>query len=178
MIKCTYDELLELHKIQPNPKNPNKHTDEQIDRLSKLIDYQGQRHPIIISNRSGFVVAGHGRLEAIKKLGWEKAAVNYQDFENEAQEYAFIVSDNAISEWAELDLSSINTEMLELGPDFDIDMLGIEKFCICPEDLNLDELQEDEENKKYILEVTLPNKMELADIRDDLVSRGYVVREK
>jgi len=155
MIKCTYDELLELHKIQPNPKNPNKHTNEQIDRLSKLIDYQGQRHPIIISNRSGFVVAGHGRLEAIKKLGWEKAAVNYQDFESEAQEYAFIVSDNAISEWAELDLSSINTEMLDLGPDFDIDMLGMDGFKLDIFDsVDIDkEEYEDSINKSGFLEM-------------------------
>jgi len=131
-INCAHDELLELHKIIPNPKNPNKHPQDQIDRLAKLLDYQGQRHPIIVSNRSGFVVVGHGRLEAIKKLGWEKAAVNYQDFQDEAQEYAFIVSDNAIAEWADLDLSEINKEMLDLGPDFDVEMLGLKDFTIEP----------------------------------------------
>jgi hypothetical protein len=129
-INCAHDELLELHKIIPNPKNPNKHPQDQIDRLAKLLDYQGQRHPIIVSNRSGFVVVGHGRLEAIKKLGWEKAAVNYQDFNDEAQEYAFVVSDNAIAEWADLDLSEINKEMLDLGPDFDVDMFGLKNFEI------------------------------------------------
>jgi hypothetical protein len=131
-INCSYDELVELHKIIPNPKNPNNHSDKQIERLSKLIEYQGQRHPIIVSKRSGFVVVGHGRLDSIKKLGWEKAAVNYQDFENEAQEYAFVVSDNAISEWSELDLSMVNSEMLDFGPDFDVDLLGIEDFVIEP----------------------------------------------
>jgi hypothetical protein len=131
-INCSYNELLEVHKIIPNPKNPNKHSEKQIERLSKIIDYQGQRHPVIISKRSGFVVVGHGRLEAIKKLGWEKCAVDYQDFENEAQEYSFVVSDNAIAEWAELDLSEINTEMLDLGPDFDVDLLGLKDFVIEP----------------------------------------------
>lgn len=131
-INCSYDELVELHKIIPNPKNPNKHPEKQIERLAKIIDYQGQRHPVIVSKRSGFVVVGHGRLEAIKKLGWEKCAVNFQDFKDEAEEYSFIVSDNAIAEWAELDLSAINTEMLDLGPDFDVDLLGLENFTIEP----------------------------------------------
>lgn len=143
-IKCSHDELVDLIKIIPNPKNPNQHPPEQIDRLAKLIEFQGQRHPIIVSKRSGFVVVGHGRLEAIRKLGWEKAAVNYQDFDNEAQEYAFVVSDNGIAEWAELDLSSINTEMLDLGPDFDVDLLGLKDFEIEPAEKFEAQCDEDE----------------------------------
>jgi ParB-like chromosome segregation protein Spo0J len=131
-IECAHDELVELHKLVAHPKNPNKHPDKQIDKLAKIIDYQGQRHPVVVSKRSGFIVVGHGRLEAIKKLGWEKCAVNYQDFKDEAEEYSFIVSDNAIAEWASLDLAEINTEMLDLGPDFDVELLGIENFSIEP----------------------------------------------
>lgn len=131
-IECAHDELVELHKLIPHPKNPNKHPDNQIERLSKIIDFQGQRSPIVVSNLSGFIIKGHGRLEAIKKLGWDKAAVDYQDYENEAQEYADIVADNAIAEWANLDLSLVNTEMLDLGPDFDVELLGIENFSIEP----------------------------------------------
>jgi len=131
---CSYSEILDINslKIIPNPKNPNKHPEEQIERLSKIIEYQGQRHPLIISKRSGFLVVGHGRLEAIKKLGWEKVAVSYQDFENEAQEYSFVVSDNAIASWAELDLCMVNSEMIDLGPDFEVDLFGIEHFSIDP----------------------------------------------
>jgi DNA modification methylase len=131
-VKCSYDEVVAPHKLIPNPKNPNKHPPEQIDRLAKLIDFQGQRHPVIVSKRSGFVVVGHGRLEAIKKLNWEGVAVNFQDFESEAQEFAFVTSDNAIAEWAELDLSLINQEMLDLGPDFDLELLGLKDFVVEP----------------------------------------------
>jgi len=56
-INCAYDEIVELHKITPCPKNPNRHTDDQVERLAKIIDYQGQRSPIVISNRSGFIVS-------------------------------------------------------------------------------------------------------------------------
>lgn len=130
--KCAYTDTVELHKLVPHPKNPNKHPQDQIERLSKIIDYQGQRAPIVVSKRSGFITKGHGRLEALKLLGWEKAAVDYQDYEDEAQEYADIVADNAIASWAELQLDQINVDMLDLGPDLDVDMLGIKDFSIEP----------------------------------------------
>lgn len=121
-------EWVEISSVKPNPKNPNKHSEEQIKRLVKLIQYQGWRHPIIVSNQTGFIVAGHGRLSAAKELGLLKVPVHRQDFQTEEQEYAFLVSDNAIASWAELDLASINAEVPMLGPDFDIDVLGIKDF--------------------------------------------------
>ena len=121
-IDCAYDELVELNKLVPNPKNPNKHTKEQIERLAKIIDFQGQRQPVVVSNRSGFIVKEHGKLEAIKKLGWEKCAVDYQDYESEAQEYADMIADNEIAKWAEQDQQMILEEIPNL--DIDTDMLG------------------------------------------------------
>lgn len=116
-------------KLKKHPKNRNKHPKEQIERLTKLLNYQGWRLPIIVSNRSGFIVAGHGRLQAAKKLKMNQVPVCYQDFEDEDQEYAFLISDNAISEWAQLDLSGINDDLKELdGLKFDIDLLGIQDF--------------------------------------------------
>lgn len=171
--------LVHPEKLVLNPKNMNDHSDEQIERLSRLIEFQGFRNPVIVSNRTGFVVAGHGRIEAAKKLNIKEVPVSYQDFESEAQEYAYMVSDNAIASWSELDLSMVNTEMLGLGPDFDIDLLGIKDFTIEPiEKFEMeDELREDM-NKKWLIEVQFPNDMEMNDIKDDLISRGYLVKVK
>ena len=49
-------------------------------------------------------------------------------------EYAFIQSDNAISSWSELDLSAINSDLGDLGPDFDLELLGIKNFSLDPFD--------------------------------------------
>lgn len=138
-IMCAYAELKPLHKLQPHPENPHKHSQEQIDRLAKLIDYQGIRHPVIVSKRSGFIVAGHGRLAALKKLGVSDVPIDYQDFEDEAQEYAFIVSDNAIGkdEWAALDVELIQKK-IDIVP-IQIPMLGIKDFEIKKLDPQSDE---------------------------------------
>lgn len=120
---CAYTELVSISKLVPNPKNANKHSQEQIERLAKIIDFQGQRSPVVVSKRSGFITKGHGRLMAMQKLGWDQVAVDYQNYLSDAQEYADIVADNEIARWAELDSFKVLTDLkdLELG---DIDLLG------------------------------------------------------
>ena len=126
-IQCSYTELVDTQALVPNPKNPNTHPEKQIKMLSKILDFQGQRIPILVSKRSGFIVAGHGRLEAIKALGWEKCAVDYQDFESEAQEYAHMVADNKISELAKHDDSMMIEELKDIDID-DFELLGMDNF--------------------------------------------------
>ena len=128
-IQCSYKELVDVQALVPNPKNPNMHGEKQIKMLSKILDFQGQRIPILVSNRSGFIVAGHGRLEAIKALGWEKCAVDYQDFESEAQEYAHMIADNKIAELAKHDDSMMIDELKDIDID-DFELLGMEDFEI------------------------------------------------
>jgi DNA modification methylase len=129
-IHCTYDKLIEIKDLRPNPKNRNVHPADQIDRLAKILDHQGWRYPIVVSNQSGFIVTGHGRLAAAIKNSWKEVPVNYQDFASEEDEYAHLIADNGIASWAELDLSAINVDIGDLGPDFDIDMLGLKDFTI------------------------------------------------
>lgn len=154
-VKCEYEKLVLLEELKPHPKNRNKHGSDQIARLARVFEYQGIRHPIIVSNLSGFIVAGHGRLEAAKKLKFTEFPVDYQDFGSEEEEYAFLVSDNSIALWAELDLSGINADIGDLGPDFDIDLLGIKNFKLDPP--LLDAVPEEEEKYPVGAEIVCPN---------------------
>jgi len=137
-IKIQSKEIQEIsvNSLTPHPKNMNKHSDEQIERLCKIIEYQGFRNPLIVQKGTNLVVAGHGRIMAAKKLGIDKVPVMYQEFESEEQLYAAIVSDNSIASWAELDLSMVNAELENLGPELDIDLLGIKDFVIDPADFD------------------------------------------
>ncbi len=132
VVHCSYHKLIPCSELKPHPKNRNQHSDEQIDRLAKLLAYQGIRAPILVSKLSGFIVKGHGTLSAIQKNGWDHVPVVYQGFDSEEQEYAFIQSDNAIASWSDLDLAGINADLGDLGPDFDLDMLGIKDFVLEP----------------------------------------------
>lgn len=126
-IKCLFDKLVSIVSLKTHPKNRNQHPQDQIERLAKILDFQGWRYPVKVSKQSGFVTAGHGRIEAAKFLGWTEVPVNYQDYESDDQEYADLIADNAISEWSELDLPEIHKDLEDIGP-FDIDLLGVKDF--------------------------------------------------
>lgn len=135
-IHCKYDALIKLKDLKPHPKNRNKHSKEQIERLVKLYSFHGIRHPIIVSNLSGFIVAGHGRLAAAKEAGMQNFPVVRQDFDSDSAEYAFLQADNAIALWAELDLEAIKLDLPQLEDGFEIDVLGIKNFVPYPVNFN------------------------------------------
>lgn len=136
-------QLISVSSLLPHPKNMNIHKPEQIERLCKLIEYQGFRVPLVVQAGTNMVVAGHGRLEAAKKMKLKEVPVIYQEFDSEAQLYAFMVSDNAIAKdsWASLDHELILKEK-DLFADLDIELLGFDDFQL-PEVKELDEENED-----------------------------------
>ena len=102
-VYCAHDEIVDVAKLVPNPQNPNKHPDNQIQLLGRIIRQTGWRQPITVSTRSGFIVKGHGRLSAALLEGVKAVPVDYQNYASEAEEYADLVADNRIAELAEID---------------------------------------------------------------------------
>lgn len=129
-IHCLYDELVDPKTLKNHKDNRNKHPPEQIERLAKILDYQGWRYAIKVSKQTKSITSGHGRKLAALDRGWKLVPVVYQDYESQEQEYADVQADNAIALWAELDLPGINSDIGSLGPDFDIDLLGIKNFTV------------------------------------------------
>lgn len=130
-IRCAHAKLMAVSGLKPHPRNPNTHPKAQIDLLAKIIQHQGFRSPIVVSKRSGFIVAGHARLEAAKVIGLEKVPVDEQDFDSDADELAHLLADNRLAELAEIDLSSIPgilDDLREMKIDLDLagfDALGL-----------------------------------------------------
>ena len=124
-VYCRYDEAVDIEKVTGHPRNPNKHSGEQIALLAKIIKASGWRNPICVSNRSGFVIKGHGRLMAARVLGVAQVPVEYQDYATEAAEYQDMIADNRIAELAERDMGIIKDllEELDTGAN-DMDLTG------------------------------------------------------
>ena len=76
---CAFDEIVEITSLKENPKNPNTHPEVQIELLAEIIKKTGWRAPITVSNLSGFIVKGHGRLQAAMKAGLSHVPVEYQN---------------------------------------------------------------------------------------------------
>jgi DNA modification methylase len=134
---------VDLADLVPYPGNPNKHSDEQVALLAKIIRARGWRHPVIVSTLSGRVVAGHGRIEAARLLGVATVPVERQAFASEAEEREFLLSDNRIAELAERDNAMLKDllEQLDTG-ETDMDLTGYTEEVI--ESLMLQEHQDGE----------------------------------
>ena len=124
---CAYDKLVKVDELIPHPKNPNTHPQSQIKILAQNIRYHGWRHPIIVSKLSGYIVAGHGRLEAAKELGVSIVPVEYQNFASEDNELAVLVGDNRLAELSSLDLNGLQ-DIIDgfKASDFDTILAGFE----------------------------------------------------
>lgn len=120
--------------------------------LAKILAYQGWRDPIKVSKRSGKITAGHGRKLAAIYMGEQQVPVVYQDYKSEDQEYASLISDNTIARQAIVDFAGINADVPNLGPDFDIEMLGMLDFKIDPseKDFQVDDVEKEEPKSKQV----------------------------
>lgn len=127
-VHCSFKELRDPAVLVPHPRNPNQHPTKQIELLARIIRHQGWRNPIVVSARSGFVVAGHGRLAAALQLGATAVPIDVQDFATEADEWAHLVADNRIAELADMNQSGLEDLLRDLGEadDFDLTLTGFD----------------------------------------------------
>lgn len=129
-VHCSHSEMVDLFLLVDNPRNPNTHSKKQIELLAKIIQTHGWRVPITVSRRSGFIVRGHGRLEAAKHLGLDTAPVDYQDYQSEAEEWADMIADNKIGWLSEIDEEELASLVSDLGDNFDFDLVAMSKVEI------------------------------------------------
>ncbi len=126
-IHCSFDKMVPLERLVPNPRNPNYHPSAQIEKLSVLIREHGWRHPITVSKRSGFIVAGHCRFEAAKLLELKEVPVDEQRFKNEAEEWAVLIADNVITEFSQTDAELMSELLSELNEaDYALEFTGLD----------------------------------------------------
>lgn len=130
-VYCAYDEIVSVDQLRPNPKNPNKHPQDQIEKLGKIIRGNGWRNPITVSTRSGLIVKGHGRLLTAQLEELKEVPVEYQNYESEEAELADLTADNRIAELAEMDskmLADIFADIDTGAIDFELSGYSEEEY--------------------------------------------------
>ena len=121
-VYCAHDAIVKIKDLKPNPKNPNKHPQQQLEMLGKVIRGNGWRNPITVSNRSGYIVKGHGRLLAAQLEEFTEVPVEYQNYESDEAELADLTADNRIAELAEMD----NKMLADIFSDIDTGAIDFE----------------------------------------------------
>jgi len=86
------------------------------------IERFGFRSPIIIQKGTGRVIAGHGRIKAMKALGKKEAPCLEWDVQDENEMAAYTILDNSLVINPGFDDESLSELLQQLDADTDIDM--------------------------------------------------------
>tara|TARA_R110000851_G_scaffold133381_3_gene268200 strand:- start:7067 stop:8197 length:1131 start_codon:yes stop_codon:yes gene_type:complete len=110
----------------PYASNSRTHSETQVAQIAASIKEFGITNPILIDPDGG-VVAGHGRVLAMNKLGITETPVITLNGLTEAQRKAYVIADNqlALNAGWDLDLLKVEIEGLE-ELDFDTSILGFD----------------------------------------------------
>ncbi|OGP10483.1 MAG: DNA methylase [Deltaproteobacteria bacterium GWA2_45_12] len=124
MIACKKIEVVEIKKLRINERNARLHSDDQIRQLMKSIEKFGFTVPILIDEKK-MVIAGHGRLEALKRLGHRKAPAILLNHLTENEKRAYVLADNQIPMLADWDLTLLKEELDFLNQEgFELEDIG------------------------------------------------------
>lgn len=124
-LKIEYTNINDLKKYH---KNAKKHPKEQVNRIANSIKEFGMCDPIGVWGKDNLIIEGHGRLMALKKLGYTEAPIIRLDHLSEEQRKAYTLAHNksAESEWDFEILSDelksiVDIDMMDFGFDLSLD---------------------------------------------------------
>lgn len=130
----------------PYINNSRTHSEEQINQIIGSIKEFGFTNPILLEEENG-IIAGHGRLMAVQKMGWSEVPCVTIKGLTKTQIKALNIADNQIALNAGWDLDKLKLEVKGLDEDnFNLDVLGFTSKVI--DDFLFDEtigLTEDDE---------------------------------
>ncbi len=121
-------EQLPPSALRPYARNARTHSPKQIAQIAASIREFGFNNPVLI-DRHAEILAGHGRVEAARKLGLETVPCVRLEHLDEAQKRAYILADNRLAEKAGWDREILAIELQHLTTidvDFDVTLTGFE----------------------------------------------------
>ena len=111
----------------PYINNSRTHSEEQINQIISSIKEFGFTNPILLEEENG-IIAGHGRLMAVQKMGWSEVPCVTIKGLTKTQIKALNIADNQIALNAGWDLDKLKLEVKGLDEeDFNLDTLGFSK---------------------------------------------------
>ena len=135
---------LKIDDITPYEKNAKIHTEAQIEQIKKSIQEFGMNDPIAVWGDKNTIVEGHGRLEALKQLGYTEVDCIRLDHLTDEERKAYTLAHNKINMNTGFDIDLLDEE-LDSIEDIDMSDFGF----LDNEEVNLDEFfTEAEESKK------------------------------
>ena len=146
-------ELRPLATLKPARRNARTHSDKQIEQIAASIRQFGFTNPLLVDDEDR-IVAGHGRLEAARRIGIAEVPVIQLSHLGPDELRAYALADNKVAENAGWDPEILRIEFAELSAielDFDLEITG---FSTTEIDLTIgdgDDGPQDEDNPDDLL---------------------------
>jgi DNA modification methylase len=143
-----------IAELRPYARNARTHSRKQIRQIAASLERFGFTNPVLIS-RDNEIIAGHGRVEAAKLLGWETVPTIVLAHLSEDERRAYVLADNKLALNAGWDREILAIELqalVDLG--FDVEVTG---FGLAEVDFILDEASESDPDAIDAPEDRVPN---------------------
>ena len=130
---------LSITSLKPYARNARAHSRKQVKQIAALIERFGFTNPVLVSD-DGEIIAGHGRVEAAKLLGWKAVPTLALSHLSETERRAYVLADNKLAINAGWDKEILAIELQALSDlNFDVELTG---FSLAEIDLVIDEAGE------------------------------------
>jgi len=118
---------LPLRQVTGYARNAKLHPQSQIDALKKSIQTFGFNNPILV-DKTGTIVAGHGRYEAARQLGMPTVPTICLGHLTDEQRQAYVIADNRIAEMGDYDEELLAAEIAKIsGFGIDVGSMGFDE---------------------------------------------------
>lgn len=147
-------ELINIDEIIPYENNAKLHPEEQIEQIKKSILEFGNNDPIAI-DKNNVIIEGHGRLLALKELGYKEVEVIKLGHLTEEQRKAYTLIHNKLTMNTDFDIEILESELAAINiidmSDFDFDLDIEMEVSTIEDDYDVEEkLEQIEEPKSKI----------------------------
>lgn len=110
--------------LVPYARNAREHSDDQVEMIAASIQRFGFNAPVLIDEDGG-IIAGHGRVMAAHRLGWEQVPTIELAHLSEEEKRAYVIADNRIAEESTWNDDLLAEELKALDDlDFDLGTIG------------------------------------------------------
>lgn len=154
--------IMDIEKLIDNPNNVKIHTQEQIELIKKSIDKLGFNSIVVIDDEN-MILAGHGRVSALKETGEKTAPCLKISNLSEEEKLQIMMMDNTsvLMTCIDEEMAKLVIEKLELAEaDLELTGLSLEKISeLKIEDLDIPEVlaidkQQNEISRETSLKLT------------------------
>lgn len=166
---------IKIEDLKPYKNNAKLHPEWQIEQIIKSIEQFGFNDPIAIWGEDNVIVEGHGRLEAVKKLGYTEVECIRLDHLTDEERKAYTLAHNKTTMNSDFDFDFLKLELDDIK-GIDMSDFGFELDLDEEEELKERKDLSDEVRETYEVIIECDNELQQEEIFYRLTQEGLTCR--